>query len=205
MRNKVSDDNELGKKLLSNEQLGKRISSLSWVVGGLTLAVVATSAVSFANNKDKPLLLYNGVVLTEYKSVLENLTEAERALIAKSTYEGLRRRTGIAKVDGEQVGAWLSNITPNGVKAWQATGDRWKKINFVQPGFSRAVRVLSTQPDLVTPYAFTINAIETEAEVGKPLANKSYNVRLTLFFTDPEKGNGFMLDGIALHNEEETK
>lgn len=205
MRNKVAEDNELGRKLLSPEQLGGKISRLSWMVGGLTLAVIGIGAITIANNHDKPLLLHNGVVLTEYKSVLEELTMEERALIAKSTYEGLRRRTGIASVDGPTVGSWLSNVTPNGVKAWQAIKGRWGKINFVQPGFVRSVQTVSTQPDLVTPYAFTINAIETEGQVAKPMSEKSYNVRLTLFFTNPEEGRGLMLDGISLHNEEEKK
>lgn len=204
MKSNADNSNVFGEDILSTQRLGTHVKRLTWAVGVLSVVVVASIAVDAVKQEPRPLLLdtSTGNIITNYKHVLDGYTEDERALLARLTYEGLRRRTGNAAVDAQTLKDWSGNITMNGFNAWRTLGERWKEPHFVQPGFSRTLQVLSVRPDRASKYAFTVEAIESDAEADKRLTHKQFRVRFTMFFTPPSEGGTMKLDGIVLHEEE---
>lgn len=207
LKTEIENRSLYGDKILSGQVLGTKVSRLTWAVVALGVFVVGSTAYDAIKPDPRPLLLdtSTGNIITDYKHVLEGYTVEERMLLASLAYNGFRQRTGIAAIDAETLKSWSDNITPNGLAAWSNLGQRWTKPGFVQPGFSRTIRVISTRPDKNNAYAFTIEAVESESEVGKPLSNKQFRVRLTLFFTDPSVDKVMKIDGVVLHEEELLK
>lgn len=202
----VDKDNEYGKYILATQQLGNKVKNLSWVFGIGFAAVLSYSVYTDikASSHERPYVIdtMTGPIIVDYKHVMEKFTVEERALVAKRAYEGLRRRIGITEVDADNLNEWKNIITNKGVVAWSSLGDRWAEPNRIKHGFTRTLKNITAKPDLSTPYAFTIEAIETDFEEGKPRSKASYRVRLTLFFTDPKIDGVSRIDGVELHSEE---
>lgn len=204
----VDKQNEAGRKILSDEQLGRENRRWKWTSVGLgVLLAISTVANSInAAREHKPLLLdtHTGKIITSYEHVLAQYTIEDRALLARLAYEGLRRRTGVPAVDAEQLAAWGNHITKGALSAWSKSGERWKNPEVVEYGFRRTVRVLSTRADNSSPYTFTIEALETDSTEGMTLKEETYRVRLTLIFSDPTVNGQTTIEGFILHSEEEV-
>lgn len=207
MKNEVDVSRQYGEQILDQQQLGTRVERLTLAVAVLGVAIMGSIVWNEWRPDPQPLLLdtSTGNIISNYETVLSGYTTQERAFLAKMAYEGLRRRVGIASVDGKSLEEWSPIMTPNGLNAWSNLSPRWASPHFVQPGFTRTVQVTKTHPDMSNPYAFTIDAIEREATVGKPNTDKAYKVRLTVYFTDPAVTKVMKIDGVVLHEEELVK
>jgi hypothetical protein len=208
MKMKLDADNEYGKVILSNQELGRDVRRAKWAML-TTAAVVAVASlymVSGASRQQQPLLLdtRTGQIITTYKHVLTDYTTAERAQLARLAYEGLRRRTGVPAVDAEHLASWGGHISKPALAAWARMGERWSNPSRVEYDFRRTIRVLAVTPDISTPYAFTIEALETDIIDARTLTEKTYRVRLTLIFSDPKIDGQSRIESAILHSEEQV-
>lgn len=204
----IEDNNGFGRDFLDVQVLGKRVSRNTTAIY-VAVAVMVTAAVVdvIPREEKKPLLLSTetGTVLTTYSTALEQRTVEERMQLAVLLYKGVRQRTGIKDVDGRALEDWRGQITKNGIAAWSELGERWANPHIVVPGFRRTVTVVSVFPDQANPYAFTIAAVESEGKTDAATGAGQYEVRLTLYFTDPKEHGTSRMDSVVLHSEARIK
>lgn len=204
----VQENNCYGEEFLSYQKLGERVKRNTvtmYAVAGIVSIVAVQNMLP--QKEDTHMLLESeaGRPITIYEHTLQQRTAEERMQIAVLLYKGLRQRTGIKEVDGKALEDWRGQVTRNAMSAWGELGERWRSPNIVKTGFRRTVSIVSVSPDKANPYAFGITAIESEGDTESPRKDKSFHVRLTLFFTDPSNGGTSKLDGIILHSEEPAK
>lgn len=207
MKTQVEDSREFGEYILSTQRLGTQVGRLKFATYAMAAVLAGSLIMEAVTPTPRPLLLdtSTGNIITNYKYVLKGYTAQERALLAEAVYEGFRRRTGNKVVDENSVNKWLSMFTGQGYEAWKNLGVRWTDPNVVRHGVLRTLQVVGTTPDASNEYAFTVEAIESESEEGKPLSHKTYRVRLTLFFTDPSIEGKMKINGVVLHEESLVK
>lgn len=203
MKTQVETSRPYGEEILSIQRLGTKVGRQNIAIYAMAIILAGSLIAGVAKPTPRPLLLdtSTGNIITNYKYVLEGYTVKERALLAELAYEGFRRRTGNKTVDENSVNKWLTIFKTDGYEAWKTLGMRWTDANLVKHGYIRNIQVIETSPDVSDGYAFTVEAIESEYEEGKPLSHKQYRVRLTIFFSDPKVEGIMKISSVKLHEE----
>lgn len=216
-----SDNTEFGEELYSNAEFARSLKRNTFASFTSLAAVVAVGiyVATVSGTPAPPPILdaKTGQFVTNYDQRVDQLSLRERTTFAVLAYKGLRARTGDADIDARELKEWGTAITANGATSWKALSDRWSDIGVIKPGVRRTVTVRDARPDRTNPYAYVIEAIESERVRSEYIntdeyrndprtrGDVSYLIRITMFFTDPAKDGFSRLDHITLHEEELVK